>query len=132
MSITAVPRAPFRRNQVAVNSHMIALGDESLELDAQIWVLARDPFHKTNERLRAVTGHGVVLAIRRPDVPPHGFLGLSLAMHPLLNCQTLHMLVVMNTIGCDHHAGHRERLRRCPRRRRTSRGFPVSLGMRFS
>src|SRR6478672_5100223 len=66
------------RNHVAVNSHKIALSDESLELDAQIWVLARDPFHKADERLRAVTGHGVVLAIRPPDVPLHSFLGLSL------------------------------------------------------
>src|SRR5689334_55084 len=39
---------------------------------------AVDPFHKANERLGAVTGHGVVLAIRRPDVLLHGFLGLSL------------------------------------------------------
>src|SRR6185312_6055390 len=69
---------PLCRNHVAVNSHKIALSDESLELDAQIWVLASDPFHKANERLRAVTGHGVVLAIRRPDVLLHGFLGLSL------------------------------------------------------
>src|SRR5437762_5189622 len=69
---------PLRRNHVAVNSHKIALSDESLKLDAQIWVLASDPFHKANERLRAVTGHGVVLAIRRPDVLLHGFLGLSL------------------------------------------------------
>src|SRR4029078_8415983 len=69
---------PLRRNHVAVNSYEIALSDESLKLDAQIWVRASDPFHKPNERLRAVTGHGVVLAIRRPDVLLHGFLGLSL------------------------------------------------------
>src|SRR6185312_1698168 len=69
---------PLCRNHVAVNSHKIALSDESLELDAQIWVLASDPFHKADERLRAVTSHGVVLAIRRPDVLLHGFLGLSL------------------------------------------------------
>ena len=57
--------------------------------NAQIWVLASDPFHKTNERLRAVTGHGVVLAIRRPDVPPYGFLGLSLVEGKIVKALTL-------------------------------------------
>src|SRR5205085_6361946 len=66
------------RNHVAMNSNKIALSDESLKLETQIRVLASNPFHKGDERLRAITGHGVVLAIRRPDVLLHGFLGLSL------------------------------------------------------
>jgi putative transposase len=65
-----------RRNQVAVNGHQIALSDEPLKLDAQIWVLASDPFHKANERLRASPAMGLCW---RYDDPTYRFTARALA-----------------------------------------------------